>query len=47
MIINEIILGLSTYYSYERIKEKSHWYKIPISFLIMVLYLGSEIFFFF
>ncbi|MFW9825512.1 MAG: DUF6989 domain-containing protein, partial [Candidatus Thorarchaeota archaeon] len=47
IIIPEIILGLSTYYSYERIKEKSHWYKIPTSFLIMILYLGSAIFFFF
>ncbi|MHA2036704.1 MAG: DUF6989 domain-containing protein [Promethearchaeota archaeon] len=47
VILPEIILGLSTYYSYELIKEKHHLFKIPVAFLIMILYLGSAVFFYF
>ncbi len=47
IIIPEIILGLSSYYFYERLKEKKHWYKLPIAFIVMILYLGSAIFFYF
>ena len=44
IIVPEIILGLSTYYCYEWVKEKSHWYKAPVAFLVMILYLGNAIF---
>ena len=44
IIVPEIILGLSTYYCYEWVKEKIHWYKAPLAFLVMILYLGNAIF---
>ncbi len=47
IIIPEIILGLSAYYGYELIKEKHHLFKIPIAFLIMILYLGNAVFYYF
>ena len=47
IIVPEIILGLSTYCFYELIKEKNHWYKIPFAFIVMILYLGSAVFFYF
>lgn len=47
IIVPEIILGLSTYYFYELIKEKNHGYKIPLAFIVMILYLGSAVFFYF
>ncbi|MFX0082792.1 MAG: DUF6989 domain-containing protein [Candidatus Hodarchaeota archaeon] len=47
IIVPEIILGLSTYYSYELVKEKKHWYKIPLAYIVMILYLGSAVFFYF
>ena len=47
IIVPEIILGLSTYYCYEWVKEKSHWYKAPLAFLVMILYLGNAIFYYF
>jgi len=47
IIVPEIILGVSTYYCYEVIKEKSHLLKIPMAFLIMIIYLGSAVFFYF
>lgn len=47
VIIPEIILGLSAYYGYEIIKEKPHWYKFPIAFLVMILYIGCAVFFYF
>lgn len=47
IIVPEIILGLSTYYFYELIKEKNQWYKIPLAFIVMILYLGSAVFFYF
>jgi hypothetical protein len=47
IIIPEIILGLSAYYGYETIKEKHHLFKIPVSFLIMILYLGNAVFHYF
>jgi hypothetical protein len=47
IIIPEIILGLSTYYLYEMIEEKNHIYKLPASFIVMILYLGSAVFFYF
>lgn len=47
IIIPEIILGLSAYYGYELIKEKHHLFKIPVSFLVMILYLGNAVFYYF
>ena len=47
IIIPEVILGLSTYFSYEMIKDKNHWIKIPTAFIVMLLYLGSAAFFYF
>ncbi|MHA1986620.1 MAG: DUF6989 domain-containing protein [Promethearchaeota archaeon] len=47
IIIPEIILGLSTFYCYEWVKEKSHLYKIPVAFLVMIIYLGNAIFYYF
>lgn len=47
IIIPEIILGLSTYFGYEITKEKNHLLKIPVTFIIMILYLGNAAFFYF
>lgn len=47
IIIPEIILGLSTYFCYEQIQDKKIILKIPITFVIMLLYLGSATFFYF
>jgi hypothetical protein len=47
IIIPELILGLMTYYGYELIKENNNLMKIPVAFVIMLLYLGSAAFFYF
>ena len=47
IIVPEIILGLSTYYFYELVKEKNHLIKIPLAFIVMILYLGSAVFLYF
>jgi hypothetical protein len=47
IIIPEIMLGLFTYYCYEMIKEKSHFFKIPVGFIVMIIYTGSAVFFYF
>ncbi|MBD3194957.1 MAG: hypothetical protein GF317_07885 [Candidatus Lokiarchaeota archaeon] len=47
IIIPEIILGISSYYFYDFIKEKPQLIKIPISFLIMLIYQGAATFFYF
>jgi len=47
IVIPEMILGISTYYCYEKIKEKGHLVKIPTTFLIMIIYLGTAVFFYF
>jgi hypothetical protein len=47
ILIPEIILGLSCLYGYETIRMKSHWVKVPASFIVMQLYLGSAVFFYF
>jgi hypothetical protein len=46
IIIPEIILGLSTFWTYQTIQNKSHWWKPVAAFLIMLLYLGSACFFY-
>ena len=47
IVIPEIILGIFTFYGYSLIKMKPHWQKIPVAFVIMLLYLGSATFFYF
>lgn len=47
ILIPEIILGLSCLYGYETIRMKSHWVKVPASFIVMQLYLGSAVFLYF
>jgi hypothetical protein len=47
IVIPEIILGLSTYFGFKYIQEKSPLIKIPVSFFIMLIYLGSAAFFYF
>jgi hypothetical protein len=47
IFIPEIILGISLYYIYTLIREKNNLVKIPAAFLIMLLYLGSAVFFYF
>lgn len=43
----ELILGLSSYYIFTRIKNKHLLYFLPLSFTIMLFYLGSCSFFYF
>lgn len=47
IIIPEIILGISTYFGYELLQEKKQLLKIPVTFVIMLLYLGNAVFFYF
>jgi len=47
ILIPEIILGTSAFACFQFIKNKPHWVKIPASFLVMQLYLGSAAFFYF
>jgi len=47
ILIPEIILGLGAYRCYEEIRGRSHWIKVPATFLVMLLYTGSVVFFYF
>lgn len=47
ILVPEIILGIGTYRCYEEIKNRPHWMKIPAAFLVMLLYTGSVVFFYF
>ena len=47
IIIPEIILGLGAYRCYEEIRDRPHWMKVPAAFLVMLLYTGSIVFFYF
>ncbi len=47
ILIPEIILGMACFYCYQMIQEKRHWVKVPASFIVMQLYLGSAVFFYF
>ena len=47
IIIPEIILGLSTFYYFQKIKDKNYLALIIVSFVVMLLYLGSASFFYF
>lgn len=46
ILLPEIILGLSAFWSYQSIQAKSHWWKPIAAFLIMLLYIGSACFFY-
>ena len=47
IIIPEIILGVTTFWSYTKTKESKIIEKISVAFLIMLIYLGSAVFFYF
>ena len=47
IIIPELILGLTTFWSYDKTKESKVIEKISVAFLIMLIYLGSAVFFYF
>ncbi len=46
ILLPEIILGLSAFWGYQSIQDKSHWWKPVAAFLIMLLYIGSACFFY-
>jgi hypothetical protein len=46
-IIPKIIFGLTAYFGYHYTSKLSNWYKFPAAFLVMQLYLGSAVFFYF
>jgi hypothetical protein len=47
IIFPELILGVSSYWVFLYLQKKPEIYKIPLSFLVMLLYLGSCSFFYF
>jgi hypothetical protein len=47
IIVPEIILGLGAYRCYEEIRDRPHWMKVPAAFIVMLLYTGSVVFFYF
>lgn len=47
IIFPELILGVTTYWIFLYLQNKPQIYKIPLSFLVMLLYLGSCSFFYF
>jgi hypothetical protein len=47
ILIPEILLGILTYYGYSQIKNKNQLVKLPVAFIVMLLYLGSATFFYF
>jgi hypothetical protein len=47
ILVPEIILGLAAYRCYEEIRGRSHWIKVPAAFIVMLLYTGSVVFFYF
>ncbi len=47
ILFPEIILGSTTFHYFNQIKEKHHIWKIPIAFLVMLIYLGAAAFFYF
>jgi hypothetical protein len=38
---------LGAYRCYEEIRDRPHWIKVPTAFLVMLLYTGSVVFFYF
>jgi len=47
IVVPEVILGLCVYYGFTQVRQRSHWLKIPVAFLVMQLYLGSAALFYF
>ena len=47
IIIPEVILGLSAFYYFQKIKDNNYLTLIVVSFIVMLLYLGSASFFYF
>ncbi len=47
IIIPEIILGITSYYCFILTQEKKNLLKIPVTFIVMILYLGSAVLFYF
>jgi len=47
IVIPEVILGVSTFYYFEKIKDNNYLTLIVVSFIVMLLYLGSASFFYF
>lgn len=47
IIIPEIIMGIFIFYIYQIIKERHQLLKVPASFMVMIIYLGSSSFFYF
>ena len=47
IIIPEILLGISIFYCYNQIKEKHQILKVLTAFIVMILYLGNAVFFYF
>jgi hypothetical protein len=47
IIIPEIILGCSTYWAFKLSQDNNILCMIPLAFMIMLLYLGSAVFFYF
>jgi len=45
IIVPELILGLSTYWTYSFLKENPRWWNLFAAFFLMLLYLGSACFF--
>ncbi len=47
IVIPELILGVVALYGYNLIHNNNHFMKVPVAFVIMLLYLGSAVFFYF
>ncbi|RJP95607.1 MAG: hypothetical protein C4518_01040 [Desulfobacteraceae bacterium] len=47
IIVPKILFGLTAYFAYQYTSKLSNWYKFPAASLVMQLYLGSAVFFYF
>lgn len=47
IIVPKILFGLTAYFAYQYSSKLSNWYKFPAAFLVMQLYIGSAVFFYF
>ena len=47
IIVPKILFGLAAYFAYQYTSKLSNWYKFPAAALVMQLYLGSAVFFYF
>lgn len=46
-IVPKILFGVTAYFAYQYSSKLSNWYKFPAAFLVMQLYIGSSVFFYF